>query len=140
MTSDLIGIDQQRFRVDVGEDGGGPQLADHRGGSEEGERGNDHLVAGADTGHLEGDSEGVGSAGDADGMGDFEGSLAAFLELDHRLPQAKGAVIDHLGDGIEPLLALGFVVGAHCHHRYRFQAVPSRMLQLSSSKLELLSL
>ncbi len=82
---DLLGVDVVRDGVNVHEDRAGAGPPDAAGGGEERERGRDDLVADADVQAHQGVEQGIGAAGDADGV----------------------RAVGHLGDGLFKLLDLG---------------------------------
>jgi hypothetical protein len=65
---DLGGIDVERHRVDVHEHRPGAGAGDAAGGGEEGERRQQHLVAGADLQGVQGQRHRVGAGGAADAV------------------------------------------------------------------------
>ena len=69
--------------VDIGKDGRGPGAKNGADGGKEAERGGDDGVAGADAGRGQGQPEGVGAGGAADGMGYVQlcGRLRARIQL-----------------------------------------------------------
>ena len=69
---DVLGIEVQRHRVDVGEDRRRAGARDRLGGRVEGERRADHLVAAPDADRLEHEHERVGAVRDADRLRDAE--------------------------------------------------------------------
>ena len=64
---DVLGVEVERRRVDVGEHRRRAAAGDRLGGRVEGERGADHLVARADPHRVEREHERVGAVRDADG-------------------------------------------------------------------------
>ena len=61
-------IEVEGVGVVINEDGGGADARDAAGGGEEGEGGAEDFVAGADVEGHEGEQDGVGAGGDADGV------------------------------------------------------------------------
>src|ERR1700712_4633806 len=69
--------------IDVGEDRGPAALPDRVGGGDEGERGDDHLVAGADPGDVERELQGGRAVGRRDRLGGAHTGGEGALELFH---------------------------------------------------------
>jgi hypothetical protein len=68
LCGDVLGIDIERHRVDIGEHRGRAAARNRLGRRIEGEGGADHLVARADPHRVENDHDGIGAVGDADGL------------------------------------------------------------------------
>ena len=68
LVEDEVDVEAPRGRVGVDEDGVGAGVGDGVGGGGERERGDEHVVAGTDAGGVQGEVEGGGAAGQADGV------------------------------------------------------------------------
>ena len=101
--SDVLGIEVQGLRVDVGEHGRRADAGDRLGGRVERERGADHLVSATDLQRLEGEDERVRAVRHADGMRNTEEGGGLVLEGLHLRAEDEPP---RLEDGGEPLLEL----------------------------------
>ena len=97
---DVLRIEVQRHRVDVGEDGRRLASRDRLGGRVEGEGRADHLVAATDAERVEDEHDRVGAVGDADRLGDAE--VLGRLRLEGRdvRPEDELAALEHVGEGL----------------------------------------
>ena len=75
------GVEVQGVRLDVHQDGAGADVLDHRDGRHEGERGGDHLVAGADAQDRQGRVQGRRAAIEREGGGALQAFCETLLEL-----------------------------------------------------------
>ena len=101
---DVVGIEVERDRVDVGEHRRRADARDRLRRGEEREGRADHLVAGADPHRLEGEHERIGAVRDADRVLDAEiGGRLLLKSVDLR-PEDEAPRLEHFG---EALLQLG---------------------------------
>ena len=97
---DVLGIEVQRHRIDVGEDRGRAGARDGLGRRVEGEGGADHLVARSDSHRLERQHERVRPVRDADRVRHAEVGGGLLLERLHLGPEDEPARLD---DALERL-------------------------------------
>jgi hypothetical protein len=95
---DVLRVEVARRRIDVREDGDGAAAHDRLGGRVEGERGADHLVAGADPERVEHEDERVGAVRDADRLAHAQVLGGLTLERRHVRAEDEDARIDDLGE------------------------------------------
>ena len=86
-------IDVERVRIDVGEDRPGAQPGDGAGGGEEGEAGQDHLVARPDVQGHQRQQQGVAARGTADGVPRLAVVGHALFELLDVRPEHEGPAL-----------------------------------------------
>ena len=108
---DVLRVEVERDRVDVGEDGRRAAARDRLGGRVEGERGADHLVAGADLHRVEREHERVGAVGDADRARHAELLGRLGLERLHVRAQDEDARVEHARDPLLDLRNQALVLG-----------------------------
>ena len=101
---DVLGIEVERRRVDVGEHRRRADARDRLGGRVERERGADDLVAASDPERLEREDERVGAVRDADRVRDSEERRGLVLERLDLRPEDEAAGLE---DCREALLELG---------------------------------
>ncbi len=89
------GIDRERRRVDVDEDGLGSAVVDGRDGGDERERGGDHLVARLDAGGQERQVQGARSRAGSDGVAGVAVRGEERLELGNLAPEDELRAVEH---------------------------------------------
>ena len=99
---DRGGVERERGGIGVGEDRQGFVGEDGVVGRDEGERGDDDLVAGVDVEHMQADDEGGGAAGGGEAAFGTDELRVAGLEIGHvrtghAIPFAAAVHLEHLG-------------------------------------------
>src|SRR5205807_9401486 len=118
------GIDVQRRRLDVGEDGRRAPLGDRLRGRIEREGGADHLVAGTDLEGVQDQADRIGAVRDAERLRDPEEGGGLLLEGAYLRPEDETATVE---DGAEPLFQLrkkGAVLRCRLEERDRGHGEP----------------
>ena len=114
---DAGGVEVEGSRVDIGEQGRGTGAEDAADGGEEAEGRGDDGGAGADVEGGEGEPEGVGAAGAADGVGYAAGGGGGLLEAVDLGTEDEALTGTDGFDGREDLFADLGVLAAEVEHR-----------------------
>ena len=112
------GVEAERDRIDVGEDGRGAAARDRLGGREEGVRRGHDLVPGADAERLQPELDGVGAVGDGHGMAVADRGGHLLLERPHVRAEDEAPGVDHLADQPLDLGQQLLVLPADVHQGY----------------------
>jgi hypothetical protein len=115
----VLRVDVQRDRVDVGENRRRAGPHDRLRRRIEGERGADHLVAGADLQRVEDEHERVRAVGDADRLLHAEVGGGFLLEGLHVRPQDQGARLEHRLEPLEDLRYQALILRPNVNERDR---------------------
>ena len=95
---DPLGIEVERVRVDVGEDGSRADTGDRLGGGVERERRADHLVARADLERVQDEDDRVRAVADPDRLAHTEVPRGLLLERADVRPEDELAALQHVVD------------------------------------------